>query len=287
MQQRLQFLQQDPRIARLDAELAPGVQRGESILRVQVEETNPFKVELAFNNYQSPTVGAERGIVTLTHQNLTGHGDVLFASYGLSEGVDIQADASYTLPLTARNLTLNLQYRRDDFTVIEEPFTPLDIESQSEVFGVTLRQPFARTLRREFAVALTLEHLYNATFLLGERFQFSPGADRGQSTVTALRMALEWTDRTTDQVLALRSRLSVGLDALGATIHAEDDVPDGRFVAWLGQFQMVRRLNDRGLQVLSRLDVQLATSPLLPLEQIVVGGRYSVRGLSGEPVGAR
>jgi hemolysin activation/secretion protein len=58
LQQRLQFLQQDPRIARLDAELAPGVQRGESVLRVRVEETTPFKVELAFNNYQSPTVGA-------------------------------------------------------------------------------------------------------------------------------------------------------------------------------------------------------------------------------------
>ena len=53
--------------------------------------------------------------------------------------------------------------------------------------------------------------------------------------------------------------------------------PDGRFVAWLGQFQRTRRLSDWGLQGLTRLDVQLASAPLLPLEQIVVGGPYSVR----------
>ena len=278
LQQRLQFLQQDARIARLDAELAPGGQRGESILRLRVEETNPFKVELAFNNYQSPTVGAEIGLVTLAHQNLTGHGDVLNLTYGRSQGIDIQVDASYTLPLTARDLTLNLEYRRNDFTVIEAPFTSLDIQSDSEVFSVTLRQPFYRTLRREFAVALTAEHEYNATFLLGERFQFSPGADRGQSTVTALRVALEWADRTADQALALRSRFSVGVDALGATIHSASDVPDGRFFAWLGQFRLLRRLTDWGLQGLTRLDVRLTNEPLLPLEQIAVGGRYSVRG---------
>lgn len=277
LQQRLQFLQQDTRIARLDAELVPGVQRGDSVLRLRVEETTPFKVDLTFNNYQSPTVGAEIGLVTLAHQNLTGHGDILSMTYGRSQGIDIQIDASYTLPLTARDLTLIVHYRRNDFTVIEEPFTPLDVQSNSEVFGVTLRQPFYRTLRQEFAVALTAEHLYNATFLLGERFQFSPGANRGQSTVTALRVALEWADRTADQALALRSRFSVGIDALGATSN-DGGVPDGQFVAWLGQFRLLRRLTEWGLQGLTRLDVQLASAPLLPLEQIAVGGRYSVRG---------
>src|SRR5262249_53767086 len=112
LQQRLQFLQQDSPIARLDADLAPGEQRCTSVLRLRVEETNPFKVELTFNNYQSPTVGAERGLVTLTHQNLTGLGDVMSVTYGRSQGIDLQVDANYTLPLTARDLTLNLQYRR-------------------------------------------------------------------------------------------------------------------------------------------------------------------------------
>jgi hemolysin activation/secretion protein len=61
-------------------------------------------------------------------------------------------------------------------------------------------------------------------------------------------------------------------------MRAVGDVPNGRFVAWLGQFRLLRRLTDWGLQGLTRLDVQLASAPLLPLEQIAVGGHYSVRG---------
>ena len=247
LQQRLQFLQQDARIARLDAELAPGVQRGESVLRLRVEETNPFQVELAFNNYQSPTVGAEIGLVTLAHQNLTGHGDVLSMTYGRSQGIDIQVDASYTLPLTARDLTLILQYRRNDFTVIEEPFTPLDIQSDSEVFGVTLRQPFYRTLRREFAVALTAEHLYNATFLLGEPFSIfprgQPGAiDRDRPPYGS---GVDRSHRGPGARPAFP--LQRGGGCLGSDDQHAGDVPDGRFVAWLGQFRLAAAPHGLGL----------------------------------------
>ena len=41
---------------------------------------------------------------------------------------------------------------------------------------------------------------------------------------------------------------------------------------------MARRLTDWGWQVIARLDVQLAAQPLLSLEQVAVGGRFTVRG---------
>jgi hemolysin activation/secretion protein len=277
LQERLQFLQQDERIARLAAELRPGVQRGESALLVQVEETNPFKVELAFNNYQSPTVGAERGLITVTHQNLTGHGDPLSVTYGRSKGIDVQIDASYAIPLTVYGTTLGVRYRLNTENVIEAQFEGLDVQTRTEAFSVTLRQPLFHTLTQEFAIALSAERQEDQTSLLGEPFDFSLGSQNGRSAVTALRLALEWTERTQNQVFAARSRLSLGIDALNSTIN-EDKLPDSRFLAWLGQVQWARRLTDWGLQVISRLDVQLTTQPLLPLEQIAVGGRYTVRG---------
>jgi hemolysin activation/secretion protein len=69
----------------------------------------------------------------------------------------------------------------------------------------------------------------------------------------------------------------LGVDALNSTIN-EGDLPDSRFVVWLGQVQWARRLTDWGLQVIARLDVQLAAHPLLSLEQIAVGGRFTVCG---------
>ncbi len=78
-------------------------------------------------------------------------------------------------------------------------------------------------------------------------------------------------------MIAARSRFSVGLDVWDATTNRAS-LPDGRFFSWLGQFQWARRWGARDIQTLVRMDLQLASDPLLPLEQIAVGGRFSVRG---------
>jgi hemolysin activation/secretion protein len=78
-------------------------------------------------------------------------------------------------------------------------------------------------------------------------------------------------------VFAARSMLTLGLDLFGATIH-DEKVPDGDFLAWLGQLQWARRFDFLDAELIARCDAQLATSPLLGLEQFAMGGRYTVRG---------
>jgi hemolysin activation/secretion protein len=279
LQEQLQFLLEDQRIRRLNADLKPGLRPGEATLDVRVEERLPYKLFLDFNNYQSPAVGAERGIATLEHQNLTGNGDILTLRYGKSEGVDPLLDFKYSLPLTARDTTASLQYRKNTFAVIQKEFKDLKIESESEIYTIGLRQPVYHTLSDEVALELIGERLSNETSLLGRPFSLSPGARNGESVVTAIRAAQEWVHRSQSQVIAARSRFSVGIDALDATLNNHDDnIPDSRFFAWLGQFQWVRRLPILDAALLYRFDLQLAANPLLVLEQIAVGGRYSVRG---------
>src|SRR5207344_1238984 len=83
--------------------------------------------------------------------------------------------------------------------------------------------------------------------------------------------------------IAARSRFSQGINALGSTIHS-GDTPDSEFFAWLGQFQYVRQLSALAplgipeTQIIFRSDVQLTNKPVLTLEQIALGGRYTVRG---------
>jgi len=277
LQRQLQLLLEDQRIRRLNAELKPGLKPGESVLNVRVEDRIPFRLWLDLNNHQPPSVGAERGIVGVEHQNLTGNGDILTLRYGRSDGLDPLLDFRYVLPLTAWDTTLALQYRRNSFAVVEEPFTDLDIESESDIYTIALRQPVYRTLNSQVALELIGERLSNETSLLGEPFTLSPGAHRGKSVVTAVRFAQEAVYRTQNQVIAGRSRFSVGVDALGATINTGDQ-PDGKFFAWLGQFQWVRRLGILDSQAIFRSDLQVAADPLLALEQIALGGRFSVRG---------
>lgn len=283
LQERLQLLQQDPRIQRINAELRPGDQRGESVLNLRVTEASPFKAWLEFNNFQTPVVGAERGLGTVAHHNLTGNGDPFSFTYGRSRGVDPIIDTFYTLPLNRYDTTFTASYRRNDFLVIEAPFRPLDLRVQAEIIGFTLRHPVVRTLSDEFAVAIVGERLYNKVTSIfdvpGVASLFIPGSSpTGVNTVSALRFVQEWTHRTTNSVFAARSRFTVGLDVLEATIN-HGPLPDSQYFAWLGQLQGVRRFDDWwGLQLLGRMDLQVANDRLFPLEQVPVGGRFSVRG---------
>jgi hemolysin activation/secretion protein len=277
LQERLQLLLEDQRIERLNAQLKPGLKLGEGILDVRVDERVPYKLGFAFNNYQSASVGEKRGIVTLEHQNLTGNGDILTAQYGRSEGLNPLLDFKYTLPITARDTTLSWQYRKNTFAIVEPPFEDLDIESKSDVYTLALRHPVYRTLNTEVGLELIGERLSYKEFLLGDPFPLSPGSQNGRSIVTAIRFGQDFFYRTQSQVIAARSRLSFGVNALDSTIN-HNGAPDSRFVAWLGQFQWVQRLGIFDSQLIFRTDAQLADDSLMSLEQIVIGGRYSVRG---------
>ena len=281
LQEQLQLLQQDRRIERVNAELRPGDVQGENVLNVRVADRNPFHASMEVNNYQSPLVGEMRGIGTLTHDNLTGHGDPLSLSYGQSSGAFPIVYGSYELPLNRYGTSFSPYYRRYDFKLIESPFDPLNIKTNTEIIGMTLRQPIYRTVTDEVALSIIGEHLFTQSFVFGNvPIDLFPGFQNGAATVSALRFAQDWTHRTLDTVLALRSRFSVGLNVLGATINSNSDTPDGQFFSWLGQAQAIKQFGEEllGMQLLGRMDLQLTNSPLFPLEQVSLGGRYTVRG---------
>ncbi len=284
LQERLQLLQQDPHVQRLNAELRRGVKPGQSELHVKVSEPRPFRAWLDFNNHQSPAVRAERGLATIVHESLTGNGDRFQFTYGQSlpingtTGVLPLINVSYMLPITPYDTTLAVSYRRSDFEVVTEPFRTLDIEGHTEIFSVTLQQPVYRTLSHLVNVGVQGEYLYNKNLLLGQPFDFFAGYQNGVANVAALRFLQDWTYRTQDFLFGARSRFSVGLDVLDATTNS-GPVADGRYFSWVGQLQGLRRFEQyAGTQLLGRIDLQLTNDRLFPLEQVPVGGRYSVRG---------
>jgi hemolysin activation/secretion protein len=122
------------------------------------------------------------------------------------------------------------------------------------------------------------EYLYNKNLLLGQPFDFFAGYQNGVANVAALRFLQDWTYRTQDTIVGVRSRFSVGLDVLDATINS-GPVADGRYFSWVGQLQGLHRFDQyAGTQLLGRLDLQLTNDRLFPLEQMPIGGRHSVRG---------
>ena len=277
LQERMQLLLQDQRFERLNADLQPGLKLGESVLNVRVEESRPYSLTMGYNNFQSPAVGSNLGFVNFEHQNVFGYGDVFTGQFGGTTGIYPQIDVRYTVPFTVRDTTISFHYRKNNSLTIEAPFQALNITDHSTIYGLTLRQPVYRTLTQEVSLELTGERLSDQTFLDGEPFQFYPGAENGKSVVAALRFTQEWIGRSDTQVIAARSRLSFGVGALGAT-NNPPPLPGSHFFVWLGQFQWARRWPFLDVETIFRNDVQLAARALFPLEQIAVGGRFSVRG---------
>ena len=278
LQERLKIFLADTRIQRLNAELKPGLRRGEGVLHLKVQEASPYRLLSEFNNFQTPTVGAERGVATAIHQNLLGFGDVFQFTYIRSEGTDPIVDVSYNIPFTPWDTAFIFRYRLANFNVIEEPFAAFDIQLDTQIFSGMFRQPLYRTRNQELAFSVGVEHLENQNFVMGAGFPLLPGATAdGKQIITALRFIQDWVIRQSTQVFSARSRFSVGIDAFDATINS-GDTPDGQFFSWLGQFQWARRLQTARIQLLGRLDFQFTNDDLFPLEEFAMGGRYTVRG---------
>jgi hemolysin activation/secretion protein len=277
LSERIEILQQDPRIEKLAARLVPGEHLGEAILHVNVEEMNRFGVDLRFSNYEPPSIGALAGQIETSLENLVGLGDTLRADFTITDGLE-RYRGRYEIPFTRWDTRLLLEARYADSEVTESPFDDLDIKSTFESYQVGLIQPVYRSPQTQVNLGVILDWRQSETKLLGEPFSFpGSGAQDGEATAGVLRFVADWLQRDRNQVFAARVQLSWGLDALGATTNG-GDLPDGRFVSSLLQLQWARRFGSLGVEAVVRGDLQLANDPLLTLEQIAVGGYATVRG---------
>ena len=218
LRERIQLLLGDPAIERINARLGPGRELGESRLELDVVETPPYRTDLRLSNDRAPAIGAEGGELAVTFGNLLGRSDPLRLELEVSEGLR-DFTAGYSVPLTARDLRLFVSGEVSSADVVTSPGSEIDVESRFAAFEVGLEMPVIRTLDQELRLGASLEREHSVTYLLGRRFSFSPGAEDGETDVTALRLSQQWQHRSSDQVVALRSTLSFGLPALGATEH--------------------------------------------------------------------
>jgi len=276
LQERLKLIKQDPRIENINAKLGPGVRTGGAQLDIEVQEARPYLMSFRFNNHNSPSIGAYRGEIEVSHLNLSGWGDSLTARYDITEGLDDYA-IEYSLPLTRRDTTLTLKAARADSTVVAYPFDQLNIESRTKTYSAAVRHPLIKSLAREFSLEIRLDKRDSETWLGENGFAFSEGVPPdANSAVSVLRFSQEWVERSPVQVTAARSIFSIGLDLFSPTIN--DGLPDGRFFTWLGQFQWLRRFEFLESQVLFRTDFRYSNCSLLPVEKFSIGGASSVRG---------
>ncbi|MGK7943270.1 MAG: ShlB/FhaC/HecB family hemolysin secretion/activation protein [Microcystaceae cyanobacterium] len=276
----LQLLQLDPLIESISTELSAGFEPGSSILTVNAVSANSFHFQVLLDNGRNPQVGSFRRGVEIREDNLLGIGDSIRGSYRNTDGSD-DINVAYRIPVTARNGTVEVDVRNLTGKIVEEPFDVLDLASDYQKYALRLRHPVIRKPNQELALGLGFD--YQHSFSRTPFFPItSSGSDEsGRTRATFIRFNQEWLQRAENQVLAARSEFNFGLDALGTTtpfdVRINPDAPNPNAFFWRGQSQWVRLLAPETLFVLQG-DVQLADSPIVPLEQFAIGGLGSVIG---------
>jgi hemolysin activation/secretion protein len=280
LQERFQLLLADPLFSKMNARLEPGSEPGSATLDVDVTRARPWDLAVYANNYQAPSTSAEAVGVTGTLRNLTGLGDALDATLQQGRGDNAEYIFNWVVPVTYRT-QIRARYDHQSSEVLQEPLDTLDLKGSFNAYELGVTHTLIDTLRRNFTLGLTYTYRENSTTLLGEPFSFVPGEPTGTSRVNAVRFGQEYLERWQNQALALRSTFSWGITnsqpgsvppAFAPLVPAED------YFFWLGQAQYSRLILPNGASVSLRGTVQLTNDRLVPIEQIAVGGVYSVRG---------
>lgn len=275
LQQSLLLLQQSPLIEKINAELSPGINPGESILNVAVAEARPYQLALDFSNHYSPSVGAYHAELSGSHQNLWGNGESADLTVGTTRGIE-DYSFDYSMPVNSRDLRVGIKASKSNSLVVEAPFSAINIASSTQTTGVNLEYPWWKTPSESMIMGLGYEQRSSNTYLMGIPFSFSAGVQNGAVSENVLRFSQEWSRRDSLQVFSVRSVLSGGNN--NALPKVNNIGPDQHFISWLGQGQWARRLKDSGGSVIFRLDMQYSPHSLLTMEKLGIGGAKTVRG---------
>lgn len=277
----LRLLQVNPLIRSLQANLSASSTPGVSNLKVTVSSARSLQAAAAMDNGRNPQVGSFRRGVDLGVANVSGYGDGVSLSYRNSDGSnDLQM--SYQVPLNSSDLTLTLTNRNLYSWIIQEPLSQLNINSHYQQWFVGLRQPLIQRVEKEFALGLSLNKQNNRGLFLDDLPFPGRGVNpNGESRVSTLSFSQDWTQRSTRQVMAIRSEIGLGLNGLDTTTPADfpydPNSPDSSFLLWRADSQYVRQLDVNTLLV-GRGRVQIADGPLPSVEQFGLGGLGSVEG---------
>jgi hemolysin activation/secretion protein len=281
LQDRFRLLLTDPLFDHLNGRLSPGAERGFSTLDVDVVRARPYQFSAIIDNYRSPSIGSVAVGANGWVRNLTGQGDLIdltFLSSAPTGGKSLQYFGNWMMPLGDYGTKAYFSFNNSNTSIIEEPLAALNIKSKTFSVEGGLNQILIDNLDRRLTFGVGVGFKENDTTLLGRSFSFVPGQLLGKNQVSFVRINQEYIERWEKVVVAMRSTFSVGLHSFGSTINDNSLYPDSQFFAWLGQTQGVWHLPYVKSDLILRGTMQLSNDPLMPLERMAVGGRYTVRG---------
>ena len=277
LQESLALLRESGLVDRINAELVPLSRLGESALLIDVEEGNPLRLAVGYNNHRSPTIGARQSEVSFAHMNLTGWGDEVEARLGSTRGLR-DASFRYRSPQLRFSTRIGIHWDRSDSIAIDPPiFRSLDIKADSNTSGVDLIHAVVRRPDVTALANVLFERRESKTTLLGFPFSFIPAIPDGVTRIDVARIGFTVTTKAERRAQFFKLQVSGGKTNI-LDVDTPDPKPGKRFTTASFQYQMAQRFDTGKIQLIGRLQGQFTNDYLLPLERISLTGKEAVRG---------
>ncbi|HRK61244.1 MAG TPA: ShlB/FhaC/HecB family hemolysin secretion/activation protein [Candidatus Omnitrophota bacterium] len=256
------------------AYLEPGEETGTTNITLKAKDKFPVHLSYEFNLRGTKLTHRARHMAHLTHNNLLGFGDSLQANFTLAEqGAIVGSAAYYEFPIlrtgTIFSLAASVAQSR-----LQKSLREFDVQgkSWSVIPGVT--QNFIRTDRFYLDGALRFEVKDSRTLISDQQLSF----DRSRAVVIGPRAGYydKWgqTFGAADLHVGIPHFMGGSSKYDGAASRLDSG---GQFVYGTANVARLQRLPYQSILVM-QASGQYSPSPLNSLEQMNMGGMFSIRG---------
>jgi len=254
--------------------LEPGEAPGTVDVTLSVEDRNPLRFSVDYNNYGSHFNGYNRPGAGVRWGNLTGNGDelIMHGFQTLASRGSLVGTFGYAYPVNDEGTRLSAFYSNAAFGVGQE-LQPLDIRGNANVYGLMVLHPFVRKpgCNLDFQGGFVVQNIHNS--LLGTQ------TSRDYLRELVVGATTDWVDESGRWYAGLHMTQDFGpiVGGMNAGDIQSSRGAGGGFNKWTADLARVQRLSSRSLLVL-RGSTQLAFCALPTAEQYALGGVDSVRG---------
>ena len=248
--------------AKLRANVTAGAEVGKTDLAIEVEPAKRHSFSTFADNAGSDSVGQTRAGAIYRGNGLFNLGDSVQLSGSGTDG-SRSYGISYSTPVNADDLRLDVAYSRGHIEVVNGSFVALGITGRSHEASIGLTQPFGVDMEAQWAA-------YGRLASRNSINRFG-GVTQQDRDLTVFALGLSGEAHRDTVAWTIDNSLNVGVRALGS---------DESFAYYRANASRIDRLSQR-VQLVTRAGVQYSFDRVLPSgEQFQAGGISTVRGFS-------
>ncbi len=236
-------------------------------IKLNVEDRFPLKLNMSWDDYGRNYTGRQRFTTILGIDNLTGFGDKIYGGAILSQDSK-GALAGYEIPIGRWGTKIGFDYSHSRMD-LGGPYRDLGIKGKANDYIIKLTQPIKNTATQEINFTAAFDWLNSSaeSEILGPLSDYS---------LRVIRTSLNGMfDDKYGRTIA-NIGLDIGIDGLGAS-ESIGGVAESAFYKVVAMLARVQRLPKDILGII-RVNGQYSGQSLYPVEQMFIGGAYSIRG---------